>query len=74
MTLVNTDELQRRYELALEKENPFLKHELTLVPGKFMCMEMAGTAVGVAAVPLRDCLSFPGIKDGALFQKMSVNP
>ena len=69
MTLVNTDELQRRYELALEKENPFLKHELTLVPGKFMCMEMAGTAVVVAAVPLRDCLSFPGIKDGALFQK-----
>lgn len=30
LTLVNTDELQRRYELALEKENPFLKHELSL--------------------------------------------
>lgn len=69
LTLVNTDELQRRYELALEKENPFIKHELTLVSGKFMSMEMAGTAVIVAAVPLRECLAFPGIKDGALFQK-----
>ncbi|WAS54213.1 AIPR family protein [Burkholderia ambifaria] len=69
LTLVNTDELQRRYELALEKENPFLKHELTLVSGKYMSMEMAGTAVIVAAVPLKDCLNFPGIKDGALFQK-----
>lgn len=69
LTLVNTDELQRRYELALEKENPFLKHVLTLVPGKYMSMEMAGTAVIVAAVPLKDCLAFPGIKDGALFQK-----
>jgi len=69
LTLVNTDELQRRYELSLEKENPFLKHELTLVPGKYMSMEMAGTAVIVAAVPLKSCLAFPGIKDGALFQK-----
>ncbi|QLG89570.1 AIPR family protein [Chitinibacter bivalviorum] len=69
LTLVNTEELQRRYELALEKENPFLKHELTLMPGKYMSMDMAGTAVIVAAIPLKDCLAFPGIKDGALFQK-----
>ena len=34
-----------------------------------MSMEMAGTSVIVAAVPLKDCLAFPGIKDGALFQK-----
>ena len=69
LTLVDTDELQRRYEMALERENPFLKHQLTLAPGKFMSMEIAGTAVVVAAIPLRDCLAFPGIKDGALFQK-----
>jgi hypothetical protein len=69
LTLVNTDELQRRYELALEKENPFLKHELTLTSGKYMSMEIAGTAVVIAAIPLRDALAFPGIKDGALFQK-----
>lgn len=69
LTLVDVEELQRRYEMALERENPFLKHHLTLSPGKFMSMEIAGTAVVVAAIPLRDCLAFPGIKDGALFQK-----
>lgn len=69
LTLVNSDELQRRYEMALEKENPYLKHNLQLMPGKFMSMDIGGTAVVVAAIPLKDCLSFPGIKDGALFQK-----
>lgn len=69
LTLVDTEELQRRYEMALEKENPYLKHQLTLAPGKFMNLEIAGTAVVVAAIPLKDCLTFPGIKDGALFQK-----
>ncbi len=69
LTLVDTDELWRRYEMALEKEKPFLKHQLKLAPGKFMSMEIAGTSVVVAAIPLRDCLVFPGIKDGALFQK-----
>ena len=69
LTLVDTDELWRRYEMALEKEKPFLKHQLKLAPRKFMSMEIAGTSVVVAAIPLRDCLVFPGIKDGALFQK-----
>lgn len=69
LTLVNTDELQRRYEIALERENPFLKHEFMLLHGKYMKMEIAGTSVVIAAVPLRECLAFPGIKDGSLFQK-----
>lgn len=69
LTLVDTEELSRRYELALLKENPFIKHELTLQPGKFMSMDIGGTSVVLAAVPLRDCLNIPGIKDGALFQK-----
>ena len=69
LTLVDTEELQRRYELALLKESPYLKHDLKLEAGKFMNMEIAGTAVVVAALPLKDCLTIPGIKDGALFQK-----
>lgn len=69
LTLVDAEELQHRYELSLERENPFLKHELTLVMGKFMTLEIAGAAVVIAAVPLKDCLTFPGIKDGSLFQK-----
>lgn len=69
LTLVDTEELARRYELALLKENPFIKHDLVLEAGKFMSMELAGTSVVLAALPLRDCLGIPGIKDGALFQK-----
>jgi hypothetical protein len=69
LTLVDPDELQRRYELSLEKENPYLKHRLTLENGKFVDMKIAETAVVIAAIPLKVCLEFPGIKDGALFQK-----
>ena len=69
LTLVDPDELQRRYELALEKENPFIKHQLTLEHGKYVAMKLAETSVVIAAIPLKSCLSFPGIKDGALFQK-----
>jgi len=32
-------------------------------------MEVAGTKVLLVALPLKDCLTFPGIKDGTLFQK-----
>jgi hypothetical protein len=32
-------------------------------------LNLAGTNVIIASLPLKDCLSFPGIKDGTLFQK-----
>lgn len=32
-------------------------------------MELGGTRVALVALPLKDCLGFPGIKDGTLFQK-----
>ena len=69
LTLVDPDELQRRYDMALEKENPFITHHLKLEHGKFVSMKLAETSVVLAAIPLKECLSFPGIKDGALFQK-----
>ena len=34
-----------------------------------MYYEIAGTPILVAALPLRECVNFPGIKDGTLFQK-----
>lgn len=67
--LVDRDELQRRYDLALERENPSIGHTLKLQPGKFLSMELAGTQVLLASIPLKDCITFPGIKDGSLFQK-----
>jgi hypothetical protein len=67
--LVDQEELQRRYELALDRENPLLSHSLQLQPGKYLSLELAGTRVVLAAIPLKDCITFPGIKDGTLFQK-----
>jgi AIPR protein len=69
LTLVGPDELQRRYDMALERDNPYLSHALKLVPGKYVAMKIADTDVVIAAVPLKSCLEFPGIKDGGLFQK-----
>ena len=67
--VVDEDELKRRYELALERENPLLKHSLQLEIGRYLSMELAGTRVVLTALSLRECLKFPGIKDGTLFQK-----
>lgn len=69
ISLVDGDELRRRYDLALERENPSIGHTLKLEPGKYMSMELAGTSVLLAAVPLKECVTLPGIKDGSLFQK-----
>lgn len=67
--LIDQEELKRRYELALEKENPSIPHSLQLEPDKYLQLTIAGTKAVVAAIPVRECLSFPGIKDGTLFQK-----
>ena len=67
--VVDSDELQRRYDIALERENPLISHRLELDTGKYMVMEIGGTNCVVAAIPLKDCIKFPGIKDGTLFQK-----
>jgi len=67
--LIDSEQLQHRYEYALDKENPVINHSLYLSSNKFIKMQLAGTNVVLASVPLKDCLSFPGIKDGTLFQK-----
>jgi hypothetical protein len=67
--LIDSEELKHRYEYAVEKENPIINHTITLKDENFIKMQLAGTNVVLAALPLKDCLSFPGIKDGTLFQK-----
>lgn len=69
ITLVDSQELTRRYELALETDNPSVNYNLNLSDCKYMVETIAGTQVVLAAVPLKDCVQLPGIKDGSLFQK-----
>jgi len=69
MILVNEDEIRRRYDIALEKENPSLSHALDLSVCQTLPVTIAGTQVVIAVIPLSECIKFPGIKDGTLFQK-----
>lgn len=67
--LVDNDELIRRYDMALDKENPFINHSINLLPNKYMQLDLGNTNVVVAAISLSECIKIPGIKDGALFKK-----
>jgi hypothetical protein len=67
--LIDDDEIRRRYDIALERENPSLSHVLDLTKCRVLPVTVAGTQVVVAVVPLSECIRFPGIKDGTLFQK-----
>ena len=69
LMLVNEDEIRRRYDFALERENPSLSHSLDLSVCETLKVKIAETCVVVAIVPLSECIKFPGIKDGTLFQK-----
>ena len=67
--IIDPDEMKRRYDIALEEENPLLSHKLQLENDKYMVMQVGGTNCVVAALSLKECLKLPGIKDGTLFQK-----
>jgi len=67
--IVDREELRRRYDVAVEKESPTINYSLILESGKYMMMTLAETKVAIAAIPLRECIKFPGINDGTLFQK-----
>lgn len=69
LLLVNEHEIRRRYDMALERENPSLSHALDLSVCQTLPVTIAGTQVIIAVVPLSECIKFPGIKDGTLFQK-----
>ena len=57
------------YNRVLEQTNPTLNHTVSLEEGKYLMTELSSTKVLVAAMPLKECIKIPGIKDGSLFQK-----
>ena len=70
ISVIDQDEIRRRYDIALEQENPTINHTIDLTGSHFMPLTIAGTQVLLAAIPLKECITIPGIKDGTLFQKM----
>jgi hypothetical protein len=69
LMIVDQDEIKRRYDIALETDNPYINHSIPLNNIKHMYFEVAGSKVIVASIPLKECMRIPGIKDGTLFQK-----
>jgi hypothetical protein len=69
LSLVDEDELSRRYELALGKDDPQINYTIDLSGSQYMPISIAGTEAVIAAIPLKEVVKIKGIKDGSLFQK-----
>ncbi len=67
--LVDTGVLDTRLAEANARALPSIKHTLTLDPTKTLVMDLPGAKTVIAALPLRECLTLPGITDGKLFAK-----
>ncbi|RWF49608.1 MAG: AIPR protein [Mesorhizobium sp.] len=67
--VIDAEELKRRYDYAIETDNPSINYKFQLAGLRYMFHEIAGTPVLIVALPLKECIKFPGIKDGTLFQK-----
>lgn len=69
LVLVDNDLLRYRYDEALNKSRPYINHSFTVDPEKYMELTIGGTKAVIAAIPLKECIRIPGIRDGSLFRK-----
>ena len=67
--LIDNEILQARYDEALNRNRPYINYEFSIEQGKYMEMQIGTTRVVIAAIPLKECIKIPGIKDGTLFRK-----
>jgi hypothetical protein len=67
--LIDSAALDTRLAEAEARTLPALKHTVTLDPAKSRFMELPGARTVIAALPLTECLKFPGITDQKLFAK-----
>lgn len=69
LLLVDNAMLEAKYDEALNRNRPYINYEFTVEPGKYMEMRIGATKAVIAAIPLKECIKIPGIKDGTLFRK-----
>lgn len=69
LVVVDNETLRFKYNEALNRNRPYINHEFNLEEEKYMELTIDGTKAVVAALPLKDCVKIPGIKDGSLFRK-----
>lgn len=68
-TLVDLEVLQFRYDEAMNKSRPYINYEFRIQPNKYVELDLDGTKAVIAAIPLKECIKIPGIRDGSLFRK-----
>ena len=69
LNVIDNDSLKFKYDEALNKNRPYINHEFNLEDGKYMELTIGDTKAIIVALPLKDCVKIPGIKDGSLFRK-----
>ena len=69
LVVVDNETLRFKYNEALNRNRPYINHEFYLEEEKYMELTIDGTKAVIAALPLKDCVKIPGIKDGSLFRK-----
>lgn len=67
--LVDKETLQVRFDDALNKNRPYVNYDFHIEPEKCMELSLGGVKAVIAAIPLKECLKIPGIKEGSLFRK-----
>ena len=69
IVVIDKKGLPVKLDEALNKERPYVNHEFNLEKGKYMEMVIDNIKTVIAAIPLKECINIPGIKDGTLFRK-----
>lgn len=69
ISVVDDEVLKYKYEESIHRNRPYINHEFNLESGKYMELMIGGTKAVVVALPLKECVKIPGIKDGSLFRK-----
>lgn len=69
LIVADKEGVRDNYIRAMEQDNPSLNHTIQLEKGKYLVTELSNTKVIMTALPLKECINIPGIKDGTLFQK-----
>lgn len=69
LVVVDNETLRFKYNEALNRSRPYINHEFKLEDGKYMELTIDETKAVIVALPLKECIKIPGIKDGSLFRK-----
>ena len=69
ISLVDNDMLKAKYNNSTNSTKPFINFDFTIETDKIIKLTLGSTNVVLAAIPLKECLKIPGIKDGSLFRK-----